>query len=245
MEPTEFIANVKDAWFSYSKGDYVIKGINLEVKEGSSHVIMGPSGSGKTTLLKLIASILKPDRGRIYVLGKETSSKEFRSVRKMIGYIPQGLGLVKNLTVFQNTIMGALPYVSTVRSIFERFPEYYVEKAYQALKLVGLEGKDNKRISELSGGEKQRVAIARTLVQEPRLLLADEMVASLDYVKAREIMALINIIKSKIKVTLIMVHHDIDLVKRFGDNVSIMKEGMIVDNVASSKIDKDYLLHSS
>lgn len=142
-----------------------------------------------------------------------------------IGYIPQSLGLVKNISVLDNILIGALPRLTTMQSILKQFPEHEIQEAKRILKLVGLSGKESRKAYMISGGEKRRVAIARALMQKPTILLADEIVSELDHVTAREIMDLILDAQKKMNLTAIMVHHDMKLALEYANRVAVMKDG--------------------
>jgi phosphonate transport system ATP-binding protein len=133
--------------------------------------------------------------------------------------------LVKNITVLENILIGALPRIGKVQSLLKRFPKEELDEAKRILKLVGLENKENRKAYTLSGGEKIRVAIARALIQKPTLLLADEIVSELDHVTAREIMNLIADAQKTMNLTAIMVHHDMQLALEYADRVAVIKDG--------------------
>ncbi len=155
----------------------VLQDVSLEVEEGESYFIIGPSGSGKTTLLKTINGLVTPSEGKVTVFGLEINGHSHLSaVRKRIGYIPQNLGLVRNLTVTENVLLGALPRTRPFFSLVKHFSDEDLDISVDALRAVGLEDQGHKKVYSLSGGEMQRVAIARTLLQRPSILLADELV---------------------------------------------------------------------
>jgi ABC-type phosphate/phosphonate transport system ATPase subunit len=229
---------LENVFFSYDGRSPVLRGISLSVTHGARVAIMGPSGSGKTTLLRVAAGLLKPQSGMVEVFGE---SYPLRAARPYIGYIPQNLGLVSNQSVMTNVLMGALPHVGTVQSLLERFPDTVQREAVKALELMGIEHLRARRVWELSGGERQRVSIARALVQKPRLLLADEMVSDLDYVKAREIMELITGLACKMSITLVMVHHDLELVRQYSDTVYLISSGRVAASLPSQELDREAL----
>lgn len=231
---TGSILQMHDVWASYDGRSYALRGINLSVEIGKNYTVIGPSGSGKTTLLKLVNGMVMPNKGQIEVFGRSPNMRDnkFKVILPKIGYIPQNLGLVKNLTVMENLLIGALPRVSKIKSFFKIFPDKEVGDAEMSLKLVGLEGKAERKIYMLSGGEKKRVAIARALVQKPELLLADEIVSELDYVTAREIMDLLMDSRRRLNLTAIMVHHDVSLAFDYADIVAVIKQG---DKIAEFK----------
>ena len=218
---------MNNVWTSYDAKNYVLKEITLSIDKGVNYAIVGQSGSGKSTLLKLINGMIYPSIGTVRVDYQIPSitNKKFKKMMTKIGYIPQTLGLVKNLTVLENTLMGSLPRINIINSLFNIFPDDEIDEAQKILKMVGLEGKSERKTFQLSGGEKRRVAIARALMQKPDIILADEIVSELDRVTAREIMELIAEAQQKISLTAIMVHHDINLALEYANRVAVIKDG--------------------
>jgi phosphonate transport system ATP-binding protein len=221
------IVQMNDVSASYDSKDYVLKNIQLSISRGANYAIVGQSGSGKSTLLRLINGMMSPTKGKIMVDYKtpNTSDKKFKSMMHKIGYIPQNLGLIKNSTVLENVLIGALPRVSGFNSFFKKFSDSEIDNAKKILKQVGLQGKAERKVYMLSGGEKRRVAIARALVQKPEIILADEIVSELDHVTAREIMGVLAEAQATMKLTAIMVHHDLQLALEYADRVAVIKEG--------------------
>ncbi len=224
---TKTIVQMNDISASYDSKNYVLKDIRLSVDRGSNYAIVGQSGSGKSTLLRLINGMMNPSKGKIMVdyQTPNTSDKKFKSLMHKIGYIPQNLGLIKNSTVLENILIGALPRVGGFNSFFKRFSDLEIDNAKKILKQVGLQDKENRKIYMLSGGEKRRVAIARALVQKPEIILADEIVSELDHVTAREIMDVLAEAQATMNLTAIMVHHDLQLALEYADRVAVIKEG--------------------
>jgi phosphonate transport system ATP-binding protein len=224
---TKTIVQMNDISASYDSKSYVLKDIRMSVDRGSNYAIVGQSGSGKSTLLRLINGMMNPSKGKIMVdyQTPNTSDKKFRSIMHKIGYIPQNLGLIKNSTVLENVLIGALPRVSGFNSFFKKFSDVEIDNAKKIIKQVGLEGKAERKVYMLSGGEKRRVAIARALVQKPEIILADEIVSELDHVTAREIMDVLAEAQATMNLTAIMVHHDLQLALEYADRVAVIKEG--------------------
>jgi len=224
---TKTIVQMNDISASYDSKNYVLKDIRMSVDRGSNYAIVGQSGSGKSTLLRLINGMMNPSKGKIMVdyQTPSTSDKKFKSLMHKIGYIPQNLGLIKNSTVLENILIGALPRVGGFNSFFKRFSDLEIDNAKRILKQVGLQDKENRKIYMLSGGEKRRVAIARALVQKPEIILADEIVSELDHVTAREIMDVLAEAQATMNLTAIMVHHDLQLALEYADRVAVIKEG--------------------
>ena len=224
---TNKIIQMNDVWTSYDSKNFALEGVNLSIDRGTNYAIVGQSGSGKSTLLKLMNGMMIPSKGTIKIdyQTPNMNNKKFKKMMHTIGYIPQSLGLVKNISVIDNILIGALPRLNTIQSILKQFPENEIQEAKKILKLVGLSGKESRKTYMLSGGEKRRVAIARALMQKPTILLADEIVSELDHVTAREIMDLILDAQKKMNLTAIMVHHDMTLALEYANRVAVMKKG--------------------
>ena len=224
---TTKIIQMSNVSTSYDSKNFALKGINLSIDRGTNYAIVGQSGSGKSTLLKLMNGMMISSNGTIkidYVV-PDMNDKKFKKMMHTIGYIPQSLGLIKNITVIENILIGALPRLSKTQSLFKRFPEHEIQEAKRILKLVALSGKENRKVYMLSGGEKRRVAIARALMQKPTILLADEIVSELDHVTAHEIMDLIADAQKQMNLTAIMVHHDMQLALEYANRVAVIKDG--------------------
>src|SRR6185503_8893508 len=215
-------------WFSYRKHDWVLRNVSLSIPAGKHTVIMGPSGTGKTTLLRVLAGILKPSRGRITVFDQLVDGRGQRELSPLIGYIPQQLGLVRNLSALDNVLMGALGRLGDAKSLLGLFPRAEIEAAHAALDMMGIDHKSEAQVFHLSGGERQRVAIARTLLQRPRIVIADEFASDLDLAMAYEILDRIRDAAERENITFIMSMHRFGLARRFGDDVLIMEDGAIV-----------------
>ena len=224
---TKKIIQMNDVWTSYDSKNFALKGINLSIDRGTNYALVGQSGSGKSTLLKLMNGMMTPSKGTIKIdyQTPNMNDNKFKSLMHKIGYIPQNLGLIKNITVLENTLIGALPRLKKIQSLLKIFPEEEIKEAKRILKLVGLSGKEERKAYMLSGGEKRRVAIARAFMQKPTILLADEIVSELDHVTAREIMNLISNAQKDMNLTAIMVHHDMQLALEYANRVAVIKEG--------------------
>lgn len=224
---TKKIIQMNNVWTSYDSKSYALKGITLSIDRGTNYAIVGKSGSGKSTLLKLMNSMMTPSKGTIKIdyLTPNMNDKKFKLAMHKIGYIPQNLGLIKNISVMENILIGALPRLGKLQSIFKIFPEEEIQEAKKIITLVGLSGKEERKAYMLSGGEKRRVAIARAFMQKPIILLADEIVSELDHVTAREIMNLIADAQKRLNLTAIMVHHDMQLALEYANRVAVIKNG--------------------
>ncbi|MBI3964263.1 MAG: ATP-binding cassette domain-containing protein [Chloroflexi bacterium] len=214
----------RDIYFSYAKARPLLKGVSLSAESGLITMVLGASGSGKTTLLKLAKGLLVPQQGSITVLGEPTARARRGKLDARVAYIPQHFGLVRNLTVLDNTLIGVLGQVGTWQSLFRRFPREYVQQAYQTLGALGIEHKATEKVHALSGGERQRVAIARALMQRPQLILADEFISQLDPVTSVEIMDVMRGIARR-GLALVMTTHEMDIVTRYADRTVVLRDG--------------------
>ncbi len=224
---TKILIQMNNVSASYDAKNFSLKEITLSIEKGTNYAIVGQSGSGKSTLLKLINGMMNPSKGQIKVdyQTPDMNKKQFRRAMSKIGYIPQSLGLIKNISVLENVLIGALPRIGRLNSFLKKFPENEILEAKKIIQLVGLRGKENRKAYMLSGGEKRRVAIARALMQKPILLLADEIVSELDQVTAKEIMDLVADAQQRLNLTAVMVHHDMQLALKYADRVAVIKEG--------------------
>lgn len=205
--------------------------VSLEVEEGEFLVVIGLSGSGKSTLLRCINRLYDPTEGRIWVFGDEmTSAKgaELRKLRASIGMIFQQFNLVKRHTVMANVLSGALGRTSLFRSLTMRYPTEEVDRAQACLERVGLGGRGGSRADALSGGQQQRVAVARALMQDPKLFLADEPVASLDPALRHSVMRHLEALNREEGLTVMCTLHDIDLVQRYATRLVALRDGKLV-----------------
>ncbi len=221
------IVQMNDVWAAYDSESFTLERISMSIDRGTNYAIVGPSGSGKSTLLKLINGMMSPSRGTVKIdhTAPNPYNRQFRKMMHTIGYIPQNLGLVRNNTVLENVMMGALPRLGRWQSLLKRFPDGEIVEAKRILRRIGLEDKECRKTYMLSGGEKRRVAIARALMQRPTILLADEIVSELDHVTAHEIMEVVADAQRRMNLTAIMVHHDMDLALKYAHRVAVIKDG--------------------
>ena len=191
---------------TYPGGVEALKDLNLEIKDGDFIIIVGLSGAGKSTLLRTVNNLVKPSTGSVYLEGKNVTSakkKELKKIRSQIGMIFQTFNLVNRSTVLKNVLTGRLSNISTIRSILGLWPKDQKEMAFEALNQVEILEKAYVRASNLSGGQQQRVGIARALSQKPKVMLADEPVASLDPITSRVVMSYLKKINTELGLSLI------------------------------------------
>jgi len=223
-------------WFSFRNHDWVLRDVSLAIPAGKHTVIMGPSGIGKTTLLRVLAGLLKPNQGQVRVFGHPTEELKPRELSALVGYIPQQLGLVRNLSALENVLMGALGRLADSRALLGLFPWGEIEKARAALEMMGIGHKSSEQVFRLSGGERQRVAIARTLLQHPRIVVADEFASDLDLALASEILTRIRRAAEQEQITFIMSMHRMGLARQFGDTVLALRNGELVPGFIGNEI---------
>jgi phosphonate transport system ATP-binding protein len=213
-----------DLWFSYRKERPVLRGVSLTAEAGEITMILGVSGSGKTTLLKLCKGLLGPRRGTVRVRGEPVIAARRSRLDPRVAYIPQHLGLVRNLGVLDNVLTGALGRVPQLPSLLRRLPLAELRRARELLERLGIGHKADDKVYALSGGERQRVAIARALMQEPRLLLADEFVSQLDVLTRSDILTIVRGIADA-GVAVVVATHEMELVDRHADAVIVLRDG--------------------
>ena len=229
---------------TYPGGDEALKDLNLEIKDGDFIIIVGLSGAGKSTLLRTVNNLVKPSTGSVYLEGKNVTSakkKELKKIRSQIGMIFQTFNLVNRSTVLKNVLTGRLSNISTIRSILGLWPKDQKEMAFEALNQVEILEKAYVRASNLSGGQQQRVGIARALSQKPKVMLADEPVASLDPITSRVVMSYLKKINTELGITTIVNLHFLDLAKEFGDRLIGLRDGKLVfDGNVNDVSDEDF-----
>jgi phosphonate transport system ATP-binding protein len=214
----------------YPSGTVALKDVSFTVEDGEFLVIIGLSGSGKSTLLRCINRLIDPTEGRILWEDKDitaASSNELRRWRRHIGMVFQQFNLVKRSSVMTNVLSGRLGYANPLLSLVGVWPKSDRQRAIHALERVGIADKAHERADALSGGQQQRVGIARTLMQEPKLILADEPVASLDPVLSHSILQYLEQL-NKEGITVLCSLHFLDLVHRYATRVIALKDGVKV-----------------
>ncbi|MBQ3193439.1 MAG: cell division ATP-binding protein FtsE [Oscillospiraceae bacterium] len=209
---------------SYEQGNNALNGATLQVEDGEFVFLIGPSGSGKSTIIKLITGELKPTSGTVHVNGyslERIRKREIPYLRRTVGVVFQDFRLIDKMTVYENVAFAMRVVGAKEKEIRERVP--YV------LELVGLETKMNRHPNEMSGGEQQRLAIARALVNNPSTIIADEPTGNLDPERSFEIMSLLQEINN-LGTTVLVVSHDQKLVELFGKRVIAIDDGIVVSD---------------
>ena len=209
---------------NYSPDTQALRGITMQIDDGEFAFLVGPSGSGKSTIIKLITGELKPTSGTVHVNGyslERIRKREIPYLRRTVGVVFQDFRLIETKTVYENVAFAMRVVGAKEKDIRERVP--YV------LDLVGLDTKSRRHPGELSGGEQQRLAIARALVNNPSTIIADEPTGNLDPVRSMEIMTLLQEINN-LGTTVLVVTHEMDLVERFAKRVLAIDEGRVVSD---------------
>ncbi|MFP5407079.1 MAG: phosphonate ABC transporter ATP-binding protein [Gammaproteobacteria bacterium] len=228
----------------YVRNRPVLLGIDLTIDEEGLTAIIGPSGTGKSTLLRCINRLVEPTAGEIVFDGRDLVGLRaggLRRARRQIGMVFQEYNLVERLTVMENLLSWRLGYVSPLKAWLRRYPQADVDRAFELLEKIGLEGFANQRADSLSGGQRQRVGIARALMQQPKLLLADEPTSSLDPKTSVEIMQLMRELGREHSIPVIVNMHDVGLARRFADRIVGMSEGRIVYDGNGAGLDDEIL----
>jgi len=207
----------------YSRGVYALRDLSLSIDKGEFLFLTGPSGAGKSTLLRLLLRQELPSEGELKVLGrnlKALNATQVQSYRRAVGFVFQDFRLIPRFTVFQN--------VAFVMRVLGVAPAVQQRKTFQVLKWVGLQHRMNAFPEELSGGEQQRIAIARALVNDPQLVLADEPTGNLDPDLSLEIMNLFREINAR-GTTVVVATHDRELIRRVGRRAITLDHGRVVE----------------
>jgi phosphonate transport system ATP-binding protein len=224
----------------YPNGTVALKDVSFQVADGEFLAVIGLSGSGKSTLLRCINRLIDPTEGKIIwndIDITAASYSDLRQIRRQIGMVFQQFNLVKRSSVLTNVLSGRLGYVNPWASLFNYFSREDHQRALNNLERLGLADKAHVRADSLSGGQQQRVGIARALMQEPKLILADEPVASLDPVLAHSILKYLEQLNKEDRITVICSLHFLDLVHRYATRAIALKDGRVVFQGLPTEID--------
>lgn len=200
----------------------VLKGINFNLFKGENIAVLGKSGTGKSVLIKIIVGLLKPDRGEVIVLGEHVNKlagKELDALRIRIGFSFQNSALYDSMNVYQNL---AFPLTMNVKNLSKSEVDYAVN---DVLDSVGLANKSNQMPSDLSGGQRKRIGIARTLILKPEIMLYDEPTSGLDPITSAEIIELINEVQQKYNTSSVIITHDLTCAKNTGNRIAMLHKG--------------------
>jgi phosphonate transport system ATP-binding protein len=224
----------------YPNGTVALDDVSVAVPDGQFVVVIGLSGSGKSTFLRCINRLVEPTRGQVILDGEDVTAappERLRRIRRQIGMIFQQFNLIRRENVLTNVLAGALGTSGQLASLIGRWSPESVERALANLDRVGIADLAFQRADTLSGGQQQRVAIARTLMQQPRLLLADEPVASLDPATSHSVMRYVEQINSEDGITVICNLHFLSLARRYAQRVLALRAGKLVADLPPHAID--------
>lgn len=226
---------------TFPDGTVAVDDISFTAHQGMFTVVLGPSGAGKTTLLRTVNRLVVPSSGSVVIDGTEVSDKNLKKVRTDVGMVFQQFNLVGNLSVLMNVLSGYLGTHQKWWSNLYLFPKSFRIKALDCLDRVGLIDKAYNRADELSGGEQQRVGIARALMQEPKVLLADEPVASVDPLTSQGILSLLRELCKEKNLTVLCSLHQVDLALQFSDRIIGISNGKKILDEKSTGLDVEKL----
>jgi phosphonate transport system ATP-binding protein len=225
-------------------GDFeALKGIDLDVAPGEFLVVLGPSGAGKSTLLRCINRLAEPTQGEVHIDGMlaKSDSASLRKLRLQVAMIFQHYNVVPRLSVEKNVLTGRLGAMPSVLSWLQVFPSKDIEIARECLRRVELEDKAQLRTDTLSGGQKQRVGIARALAQQPKIILADEPVASLDPKTSRTVLNYLKQASRELGISVVCNLHQIEYAREFGERIVGVSAGRVVFEGGPDQLTDDVL----
>ena len=228
----------------YGNGVKALQDVNLEIEQGEFVAVIGLSGAGKSTLIRAVNKMIDINSGSITVNGVDVSKlkgKELRKFRRKIGMVFQSFNLVNRTTVLNNVLSAKVPDMSFFRTLFGLFSKEDKISALEALDKVGILDKAYIRADQLSGGQMQRVALARTLAQNPEIILADEPVASLDPIMADVVMEDFKRINKDMNITIVINIHHVDLALQYADRIIGIRAGKIVFDGKTNNVDREKL----
>ena len=222
-ENTKHIIEVKDLWKSYGE-NHVLSGFNMYLNEGENLVIMGKSGSGKSVMIKCMVGLEQPDKGSIIIMDKDISKlnhEELDELRTEIGFLFQGSALYDSMSVRENLEFPLRRHRKKFGKIEDTTP-----MVMEALESVGLANAVDLMPEELSGGMKRRIALARTLILQPKIILYDEPTTGLDPITSKEILTLMNSVQEKYNTSSLIITHDVDCARIISDRMILLVDGI-------------------
>ena len=237
MEP---ILKFDHVYKEYPNGVHALQGVSFTVKEGEFISVIGPSGSGKSTLLRAINRLIPISGGTVWLDGQAVSGQKGAALRQMrckVGMIFQNYNLVYSLSVLQNVLHGRRGYMGGLKGVFGFYSEKDKQQALDLLEELGLEAFAYNRASDLSGGQKQRVGIARAIMQQPKLLLCDEPIASLDPSSAKTIMDLLRRMAHRRNIACIVNLHQLDVALKYSSRIIGLSQGQVVFDGPPQELD--------
>ena len=244
QQPAAPALEVRGLSKEYRRGVPVLRDVSLTVEPTSITAVIGPSGTGKSTLIRCINRLVEPTSGEIFFHGVDVTRlgrRELRETRRRIGMVFQEFNLVERLTVMENVLSGRLGYISSVKAWLRRYPQTDIDAAFDLLETVGLAQHANQRADALSVGQRQRVGIARAVMQQPQLMLADEPTSSLDPKTSVEIMELLVSIARQHRIPVVVNIHNVPLARRFATHVLGMTGGRVVYDGAPADLTDAHL----
>ncbi|WP_191601544.1 phosphonate ABC transporter ATP-binding protein [Marinomonas algicola] len=238
------LLEIKGLKKEYTAGNPILKGIDITINEPGIIAIIGPSGTGKSTLLRCINRLIDPTAGQILFNESDlcqVKGNQLRKLRRQVGMVFQEYNLVERLSVIENVLTGRLGYLSAWQAWRRNFSQDNINTAFSLLDAVGLSEHATKRADSLSGGQRQRVGIARAVMQDPKILLADEPTSSLDPKTAVEIMELLERFSAEKNIPALVNIHDVKLASRFAKRMIGMSNGVVVYDGPPEGITDDHL----
>ena len=217
----ESVISITGLFKSFGELD-VLKGIGFSLFKGENVAVLGKSGTGKSVLIKIIVGLLKPDKGEVIILGKEVDKlygKELDALRLRIGFSFQSSALYDSMNVYQNL---AFPLTMNFKDLS---PNTVNDSVFEVLEAVGLKEKSKQMPSDLSGGQRKRIGIARTLILKPEIMLYDEPTSGLDPITSSEIIELINEVQQKYNTSSVIITHDLTCAKNTGNRIAMLLDG--------------------
>lgn len=236
------VLRAKNLSKTYENTTQALKNVSFHIEQGELVSIIGPSGAGKSTLLRCINKMIEPDEGSEISFDNidimPLKKKKLTKVRKQIGMVFQHYNLVYRLTALENVLHGRLGYYSTLKGALSMYSNEDIDRAGHLLEILGLGERKYFKCSNLSGGEKQRVGIARSLIQDPKLILCDEPIASLDPQASKVIMDYLKRINKEMNIPVLVNLHQVDVAINYSDRIIGMSKGEIVFNDTPQDLDQ-------